>query len=267
MPELPEAEVISRFFACKAVGRSVEGVTVYRRDLRVRIADGFESAVVGRKIESVHRISRYLVFVLGGGGRVMFHMGMSGRMIHARPYVREKHDHVALLLDDGFHIVFNDPRRFGAVLLVDFQAYEDIASRIGPDPLSAEFNARYLMRPSKTCVKSVLMNNSIVAGIGNIYASEILFRVGVLPTRAMSSISYEECERIVRETKVTLQLAIDTGGSTIKDYKVPTGAVGGFQQHFMVYQREGKPCNICGASILSERHGGRSTFFCALCQR
>ncbi|WP_044051794.1 bifunctional DNA-formamidopyrimidine glycosylase/DNA-(apurinic or apyrimidinic site) lyase [Anaplasma marginale] len=265
MPELPEAEVISRFFASKAVGRHVEGVTVYRRDLRVRIADDFESAVVGRKIESVCRISRYLVFVLSRGERVMFHLGMSGRMAHVRPYVREKHDHVALLLDGGFHVVFNDPRRFGAVLLVNFQAYENIASRIGPDPLSAEFNAEYLMRPSKACVKSVLMNNAIVAGIGNIYASEILFRAGVLPMRAMSSISYAECEGIVRETKATLQLAINTGGSTIRDYKIPTGAAGGFQQHFMVYQRAGQPCNVCGARILSERRGGRSTFFCALC--
>ncbi|ACZ49250.1 formamidopyrimidine-DNA glycosylase [Anaplasma centrale str. Israel] len=267
MPELPEAEVISRFFADKAVGRRVEDVTVHRRDLRARIADDFESAVKGREIRSVDRIARYLVFELSDGARVIFHLGMSGRMIHTKPHVLGKHDHVVMLLDDEFNIVFNDPRRFGSVLLVDFQAYANIASRIGPDPLSAEFSATYLMRQSKACVKSTLMNNSIVAGIGNIYASEILFRAGVSPMRAMDDVSYEECEQIVRETKATLRLAIDAGGSTIKDYTIPTGAVGGFQKHFMVYQRAGKPCNICGERILSERLSGRTTFFCALCQK
>ncbi|MCU7611571.1 bifunctional DNA-formamidopyrimidine glycosylase/DNA-(apurinic or apyrimidinic site) lyase [Anaplasma capra] len=267
MPELPEVEVITSFFAEKAAGRFIKHVTINRRDLRIRIADGFEDAVVGERIKSVHRVSRHLVFLLSGSKRIMFHLGMSGKMTYAAPYVQSKHDHFVMLLDDEFHIVFNDPRRFGAVLLVNSRQYESIVKKIGPDPLSDTFNAEYLRQFRKSCVKSVLMNNAIVAGIGNIYASEILFRAGILPMRAMCDVSHVECERIVQEAKSTLRLAIDTGGSTIRDHKIPTGAKGGFQQYFMVYQRKGEPCRVCGACILSERHRGRSTFFCTSCQQ
>ncbi|MGN7678176.1 MAG: bifunctional DNA-formamidopyrimidine glycosylase/DNA-(apurinic or apyrimidinic site) lyase [Anaplasma sp.] len=269
MPELPEVEVIARFFVQTAAGRSIGNVAVYRRDLRMRIADDFERIVVGCEIRSVGRVSRYLVFTLNAHGwHIVFHLGMSGRITWSALYTPETHDHVVFTLDNGGHIVFNDARRFGAVLLVSDAQYAALRKGIGPEPLSKEFCAEHLHKVrSKSCIKAVLMNNSLVAGIGNIYASEILFRAGVSPMRPVNSLSLEECERVVQKAKSTLKLAIDAGGSTIKDYRMPTGVSGGFQEHFAVYGRNGQPCRTCGSPILVIKRGGRSTFFCARCQR
>ncbi|MGN7661672.1 MAG: bifunctional DNA-formamidopyrimidine glycosylase/DNA-(apurinic or apyrimidinic site) lyase [Anaplasma sp.] len=269
MPELPEVEVVAKFFAQTAAGRSIGNVAVYRRDLRVRIADDFERTIIGCGIQSVSRVSRYLVFALSAHGwRIVFHLGMSGRITWSELYIPETHDHVVFTLDNGGHMVFNDTRRFGAVLLVNDAQYVALRKGMGPEPLSEEFCAAHLRKVrSKSCIKAVLMNNSVVAGIGNIYASEILFRAGVSPTRLANSLSLEECEKVVREAKSTLKLAINAGGSTIRDYKMPTGVSGGFQKYFAVYGRNGHPCRACGSPILMVKRGGRSTFFCTRCQR
>ena len=267
MPELPEVEVISRCLSARVVGREVVSVTVNRRDLRVNIPDHLEYSVTGTSISDVYRVAKYLVMKLSSGNALVFHFGMSGRIIHEHTYSPQKHDHVVLGLRDGHVLVFNDPRRFGLVTVVDDCGYRDMFARVGPDPFSDDFNVNQILRfHGKAPIKTVLLNGVCVSGIGNIYASEILFRASILPSRKTGTLSREECKKIVDATRDTLQLAIENGGSTIRDYRNPEGITGNFPEHFKVYNRAGKSC-CCGYTIQTVKQGGRSTFFCPQCQK
>lgn len=268
MPELPEVEIVTRFLTSIVLGKKFSNVTVNRRDLRVEIPADFEQRIVGRKVVSVYRVAKYLAMNLDSGEVLIFHLGMSGRLLHVNVYTAEKHDHVIFVLDDGCFVVFNDPRRFGLVLVVNEESLGNLLSKTGPDPFSSSFNADYVMGLHGAAkIKPALMRSEVVAGIGNIYASEILFRAAVLPSREIRTLSRRECKAIVSATRETLELAIATGGSTIKDYRAPSGDVGRFPMHFKVYNRGGEGCHQCGAVIQVERQCGRSTFFCVQCQK
>ncbi|MEH0831550.1 bifunctional DNA-formamidopyrimidine glycosylase/DNA-(apurinic or apyrimidinic site) lyase [Anaplasma bovis] len=268
MPELPEVETIARFLASNIIGKFVNGVVVRRRDLRTVLQDDFEDLLIGRCISGIERVAKYLILVLDNGMKVVFHLGMSGKLIHTQNSEITKHQHIIFLLDDGSRLIFDDVRRFGSVRICDGECYESLLEKIGPDPLSSDFNAEYIMRTcSKMSIKGFLMDAASVAGIGNIYASEILFRAEILPSRKVSTLSHTECARIVEATRYVLNLSISAGGSSIKDYKIPSGEKGRFQENFMVYGRGGKECYICGAEVSAEKQDGRSTFFCIKCQK
>ena len=268
MPELPEVETIARFLASNVIGKFVNRVIVHRRDLRTVLQDDFEDLLTGRCIGGIERIAKYLILVLDNGMKVVFHLGMSGKLIHTQNCEITKHQHIIFLLDDGSRLVFDDVRRFGSVRICDSKRYESLLEKIGPDPLSSGFNAEYIMRTSgKVSIKGFLMDAALVAGIGNIYASEILFRAKILPSRKVSTLSRAECARIVEATRYVLNLSISAGGSSIKDYKIPSGEKGRFQENFMVYGRGGKNCYMCGEEVRAEKQGGRSTFFCIRCQQ
>ncbi|MDB1135778.1 bifunctional DNA-formamidopyrimidine glycosylase/DNA-(apurinic or apyrimidinic site) lyase [Candidatus Anaplasma sp. TIGMIC] len=268
MPELPEVEIIARFFSDSVVGKRICDITINRRDLRISIPDNFSASVLGKKIHSVRRLAKYLVMQISAEEKVIFHLGMSGRILYVTSYSPEKHDHVILTLNDGSRIVFNDPRRFGMVTVVDNHGYEALREKAGPDPFSDCFSADYILSISnKLSIKTALMRSDIVSGIGNIYASEILFRAGILPNREMRTLSLEDCQRIVDATREILRLSIEAGGSTIRDYRSPLGTEGGFPRHFKVYNRSGCECYTCGGYVHSERQNGRSTYFCVRCQK
>ncbi|QJC27451.1 formamidopyrimidine-DNA glycosylase [Anaplasma platys] len=261
-------EIVARFLASKVLGKRVDSVTVNRRDLRIEVPADFGQLVLGREVVSVYRVAKYLAMQLDSGDIMVFHLGMSGRLLHVGAYIAEKHDHVVFTLNDGCFMVFNDPRRFGLVSVMNEKSFSNMLSKSGPDPFSPAFNVDYIMGiHGNAKIKPALMRGEVVAGIGNIYASEILFRASVLPDREIRTISRVECEAIVAATKNTLELAIATGGSTIKDYRAPSGDVGRFPMHFKVYNRAGKGCYQCGTAIEVDRQCGRSTFFCMKCQK
>lgn len=261
-------EIVARFLASKVLGKRVSSVTVNRRDLRIEIPASFEQLVLEREVVSVYRVAKYLAMKLDSSDVMLFHLGMSGKLLHVDSYIAEKHDHVIFVLSDGCFMVFNDPRRFGLVSVMDGKSTCDLIAKTGPDPFSPAFNADYIsgLRGSAK-IKPALMRGEVVAGIGNIYASEILFRASVLPNREIRTLSRVECEAIVTATRETLKLAIATGGSTIKDYRAPSGDVGRFPMHFKVYKRDGDNCYKCGSIVQIDRQSGRSTFFCIKCQK
>ena len=267
MPELPEVEIISRYLSARVAGNRIVGVTINRRDLRVNIPDNFENLVLNRRIGKISRVAKYLTMVLSSRNVLVFHFGMSGRISHESTYLPKKHDHVVLELHDGHVLVFNDPRRFGLVTVVDSDGLRRMFHKTGPDPFADDFNADHIMSfRGKTPIKTMLLNGICVSGVGNIYASEILFKASILPSREISTLSRKECQRIVDSTRSILRLSMEKGGSTIRDYRDPKGVYGSFPEHFRVYNRAGQSCS-CGYTIQVIKLGGRSTFFCAQCQK
>ena len=236
----------------------------------------------GRRFEAVERRAKYLTIRLEGGVVWLVHLGMTGRfkLSPSEPGTPEKHDHVLLWLDDGGHVAFNDPRRFGFMDLADADSLANHASlaSLGPEPLSDEFHAQALAdatRGKRTPLKSALLDQRVVAGLGNIYVCEILFRAGLSPRRLASSLARADgspsprAERIVSETRQVLQEAIAAGGSTLRDFAGVEGELGYFPHSFRVYDREDQPCpnEGCGRPIQRIVQSGRSTFFCSSCQR
>ncbi|QXK91892.1 bifunctional DNA-formamidopyrimidine glycosylase/DNA-(apurinic or apyrimidinic site) lyase [Neoehrlichia mikurensis] len=267
MPELPEIEVITQFFCGKILGKSVFDVIINRTDLRLPIEKNFRDLVINQKILNVYRKAKYIIILLSNNLRIIIHLGMSGKLLYAENYKFTQHDHVIFVLNDKSYVIFNDARRFGLVVIFDNIQYKRFCKKFGLEPLIREFNTSYLINNLTKCsIKSLLMNNKIVVGIGNIYASEILFKAHVLPYRVANTLSFNECVHIVQNIKIVLDYAIKAGGSTIKDYTSPLGLIGHFQKKFMVYGREGKLCYLCKSSILKINQNGRSTFFCSKCQ-
>lgn len=277
MPELPEVESLRRILVRSALGRTITAARIGDLPLRRRRIPDFSQLVAGRRIEAIKRRAKYLMIELGGGPVIVAHLGMSGSITHrgigfdARQF-DPRHDHIEFVLDDGTRLVYNDPRRFGIIRLV---AREDLAAMpelrgIGPEPLGADFDAGYLAaraRGRKVAIKSLIMDQRVVAGIGNIYAAEILFRAGVRPTRRAGQVKGAELERIVEFTRKVLRAAIGSRGTTFRSYRDSRGRPGGFAKRLMVYGREGKPCYSCGAAIRNVIVGQRASFYCPRCQR
>ena len=277
MPELPEVETTRRGVAPALTGRRVRAVHVYDRRLRWPVPRGFEAALTGRVVAAIDRRSKYLLFRMtapGGTGEpdtLLVHFGMTGSLrLHAKAPPRAAHDHVDLIFDDGATLRYHDPRRFGTLLWVrgDAAAHPLIAA-LGAEPFSPAFNADALFRGTRgrrVAIKLALMDNRLVVGVGNIYASEALFRAGIRPTRAAGRLSRPRLARLVDEVRSTLAEAIEKGGSTLRDYVDSTGRPGEFQLDYAVYGREGEPCRRCGTPVRAIRQGQRATFFCPRCQ-
>jgi formamidopyrimidine-DNA glycosylase len=271
MPELPEVETTRRGLAPLLEGRRILAVRVHDRRLRWPLPRGFEAALAGRRVRGVGRRAKYLL-VETDGGTLLVHLGMSGSLRAADPATpRRPHDHVEIELDSGRCLRFNDPRRFGSMHVVDGDPLRHPLLRaLGPEPLSAAFDAAYLharTRGRRVAIKPLLMNASIVVGVGNIYASEALFHAGVAPGRAAGRLTRAEAARVVAAVRRVLESAIRAGGTTLRDYVNTDGDPGYFRQKLYVYERAGEPCRQCATPVRQRVQGQRSTYWCPTCQR
>jgi formamidopyrimidine-DNA glycosylase len=244
---------------------------VYEPRLRWRVARDLPRQVAGQRIVRVGRRAKYLLLGLESG-TLLLHLGMSGNL-RAVPAAtpRLTHDHFDLVLDSGFALRFNDPRRFGSLLYTSGDPNEHpLLARLGPEPFSAAFDAGYLYRITRgrrVAIKQLLMNSQLVVGVGNIYASEALFRARLRPTRAARTLTRADAARLVRGVRAVLGQAIRAGGTTLRDYLGADGAPGYFRQRLYVYERRGKPCRRCGTPVRAMTQGQRSTYYCPSCQK
>ncbi|HEY2107004.1 MAG TPA: bifunctional DNA-formamidopyrimidine glycosylase/DNA-(apurinic or apyrimidinic site) lyase [Candidatus Binataceae bacterium] len=277
MPELPEVESLRRLLMESARGRIIVSARTTQPRLRRLVADDFDRTIAGRTIGEVSRRAKYLLIGLSGGMTLLVHLGMSGSLTHRGQGFGDgefdpAHDHLRFELDDNTALVYNDPRRFGLLKLVptaQVQAVEEL-SALGPEPLEGDFNAEYLFKSTRgrrAAIKNLLMDQRVVAGIGNIYACEILFGAKVRPGRAAGRITRAEAGLIVECTKGILSRAIGSGGTTFRSYRDSRGLPGRFSTNLQVYGREGEPCLVCRSPIKSRVLGQRSSFYCPVCQR
>jgi formamidopyrimidine-DNA glycosylase len=279
MPELPEVETVRRGLAPRLVGRRIARLLQRRPDLRLPLPRKFAERVEGRRVLGIDRRAKYLLLRLDDGNTLIVHLGMSGRMtLHdaasaaRQPFAR--HDHVVLDTDKGWQVRFNDARRFGLMLLVpdDQLAGHKLFKALGPEPLDDSFDGRALaarLAGRRTPIKAALLDQRTLVGVGNIYASEALFLAGLSPRRSAHTVQGERAERLARAIRQVLLRSIGDGGSTLRDHVQPDGELGYFQTRFNVYDRAGAACPTpgCGAAIRRLAQGGRSTFYCARCQR
>ncbi len=270
MPELPEVETVRRGLADAVTGRRITAVEVHERRLRKPLARDFVRTLTGRRIEQVRRRAKYLLLDLDDGASWLVHLGMTGTLVVLpADEPRRVHTHVVAVLDDGRTLRFHDPRRFGLMRVGPVDRLIELAA-LGPEPLAADFSADFLhatARRQRRAVKSMLMDQQVVAGLGNIYVNEILFGAGIRPTRKTSRVTRADAERIVAETARVLAEAIDLRGSSISDYRDERGEPGAFQHTFRVYERAGESCRRCGGVIRRRVIVGRSSFYCPQCQR
>lgn len=281
MPELPEVETVRRGLARAMEGRRIDGVRVARRDLRRPLPPDFEERLTGRTVTAVGRRAKYLTIGLDDGGVLLAHLGMSGRMIvdengpDAPPsHPLANHEHVTFVLGNRTFVRFADPRRFGMMDWVADDALADhpLIAHLGPEPTGAEFDGDRLWRlieGKRTPIKAALLDQRVVAGLGNIYVCESLFEAGISPRRLAANVGPARADRLARAIRETLASAIDAGGSTLRDHVAPDGELGYFQHRFKVYGREGEPCPgcDCGGAVRRIVQSGRSTFYCAARQR
>lgn len=292
MPELPEVETVRRGLEPVLAGRRLLRVEQRRPDLRFPLPADFPRRLQGQRINSLSRRAKYLLAALDGGEVLVMHLGMSGRFtirhdVATAPgrFVHDTggdpvHDHVVLHVEGGATVTYNDPRRFGFMDLVgegDLDRHKLFAG-LGPEPLGNRFDAGYLAAKAagrRTDLKAFLLDQRVVAGLGNIYVSEALYRSGLAPGRSASALADRHlrptarCDRLVGEIRRVLLDAIAAGGSTLRDYRRTDGALGYFQHAFRVYGREGEPCVTPGCTGVVRRRvqAGRSTFYCGTCQR
>ncbi|AMO58541.1 5-hydroxymethyluracil DNA glycosylase [Endozoicomonas montiporae] len=271
MPELPEVETTRRGIMPHIVGQTVDSVVVRNPKLRWPVPDNLPELLAGKVIESVSRRAKYLVIKVADG-HLLIHLGMSGslRMVSNNEPVK-KHDHVDILFSNGSCLRYHDPRRFGAVLWSEAPVYEHkLIKQLGPEPLSDDFSGSLLYRLSRNksqAVKTFIMDSHVVVGVGNIYASEALFKAGIRPEKPAGKISKARYERLADCIKTTLAKAIKQGGTTLRDFVGGDGKPGYFKQQLAVYGRAGKPCIRCQSPVTEIRLGNRSTFYCKKCQR
>ena len=246
-------------------------LSVYEPRLRWRVPGDLPRQVAGQRIVRVSRRGKYLLLELESG-TLLLHLGMSGNL-RAVPAAteRRRHDHFDLVLDSGMALRFNDPRRFGSLLYTGEEwRVHPLLAALGPEPFSAAFDADYLYRITRgrrVAIKQLLMNSRLVVGVGNIYASEALFRARLRPGRAARSLSRDDAARLVRAIRTVLGQAIRAGGTTLRDYLSADGAPGYFRQRLYVYERRGKPCRRCGSPVRAVTQGQRSTYYCPSCQK
>ena len=277
MPELPEVETVRAGLAAAFEGRRLIKVAINRADLRKPFPPGFVQRLTNRRVTGVRRRAKYLLLDLETGESLIMHMGMSGRFTvyghnAASGAGLGKHDHVVFDTEDGNRIVFTDHRRFGLMTVAPTAEVDvhPLFAGIGPEPLDEDFTPAVLsaaLKGKKTPIKSALLDQRVVAGLGNIYVCEALFRAGISPKRLALSVPGARAERLAPAIKSVLKDALAAGGSSLRDYAHADGELGYFQHHFSVYDREGKPCPHCGTPIRRIVQSGRSTFFCPKCQR
>jgi len=269
MPELPEVESTRRGIEREADGRRIVELRVYDRRLRWPIEVAMPAQLAGQRIVSVGRRAKYLLHLERGS--VILHLGMSGSLrILPGETPRLKHDQFDLLLESGVSLRLNDPRRFGSLhYTTEDPEQHKLLRALAPEPLETKFDADYLHRITRTrraAIKQVLMNGRLVTGVGNIYASEALFRARISPRRAARRLSRADCARLVRSVRATLNTAIRAGGTTLRDYVGTDGNPGYFRQRLYVYERAGRRCRVCSTAIRRIKQGQRSTYYCPDCQ-
>lgn len=297
MPELPEVETVRRGLMHAMQGRRIAAVRLKRGDLRFPLPADFVDRLIGQKIETINRRAKYLAVSLGGGETLIMHLGMSGRFTVYYPdgkagslgefYFQETagnpgsglHDHVIFVLDDNTQIVYTDPRRFGMMdlALTSEVSAHPLTRSLGVEPLGKDLNTRYLaaaLAGRKAPLKAALLDQRLIAGLGNIYACEALFRAGLSPKRLAGTLVRNpkpdpRLRKLVKAIRSVLSDAIEAGGSTLRDYTRADGSSGAYQHRFSVYDREAQPCRRrgCAGRIKRIVQSGRSTFYCPLCQR
>ena len=282
MPELPEVETVRRGLTPAMEGQVIVQADVNRPDLRWPFPDNMSERLTGKTVLRLRRRSKYVLADLSSGETLLIHLGMSGRMlisgdplgqfVHEHP-APEKHDHVVFHMSNGSRVTFNDPRRFGAMDLLDTATAEKhkLLAALGPEPLGNDFNDSVLLtalKNEKSPVKSALLDQGIVCGLGNIYVCEALFRAGISPTRLAKDLIKPRVRSLVPIIRDVLSEAIEAGGSSLKDFRQADGELGYFQHSFDVYGREGEPCRTEGCTNAIERivQSGRSSFHCPTCQ-
>jgi formamidopyrimidine-DNA glycosylase len=274
MPELPEVETTRRGLL-PLVGNVVKSVTIRHPRLRWPIPQHLLQTLPNQTLKALTRRAKYILCEFSGeetNGVLLLHLGMSGRIqVLDCNYPAEKHDHFDIEFIDGQVLRLRDPRRFGAVLWLDnHDNNHPLLNSLGPEPLEADFNAKYLQKAlaNKTlAIKNAIMDGHVVVGVGNIYASESLFRSRIHPETPANKLSLKSCERLVVEIKSTLQDALNAGGSSLRDFFGTDGNPGYFQQEYFVYARTNEPCKVCARPIKTMRLGQRSTFYCEHCQK
>jgi len=279
MPELPEVETVMRGLRPVLEGKRIARALVHRGDLRWALPPNLAKRLSGAWVENFRRRGKYILMRLDGGDSVLIHLGMSGRMLigHVGANTETKHEHLVIETQDGGRVGFVDPRRFGSIDLVATAAEDShkLLAGMGPEPLGDDFSAASLssaLKDRRTPIKAALLDQSVVAGLGNIYVCEALFRAGISPLRLARTVPGARAARLVVEIKATLNEAIAAGGSSLRDYVQPDGALGYFQHAWKVYGREGEPCSHCPGppgckGIRRIVQSGRSTFYCPRIQR
>jgi formamidopyrimidine-DNA glycosylase len=286
MPELPEVEIVRQSLNKKIKQKKVEKVIIRNRNLRFKIPINFERFLKNHKIIKVERFSKYIIFCLSNNSYCLLHLGMSGTIhlvydnkknsktntsFYSSQKLPKKHNHIEIKLDD-MKIVYNDPRRFGFFQPIkDFRSLRKRLNHLGPEPFQPKFNLKYIcsyFKKKEKNIKSFLLDQKFVSGIGNIYANEILFLSQINPFRKAKLIKKKECKKIIFFSKKVLLNAIKKGGSSIRDFKNVSGVKGTFQENFKVYQKEGLKCKRfnCYGIIQKKIISNRSTFFCNICQ-
>lgn len=271
MPELPEVETTRRGIEPHVVGRRVRALAVHEPRLRWRVEADLPERVSGQKVLAAGRRAKYLLLELERG-TLLLHLGMSGSLrVLPADAPRGKHDHVDLVLDSGRALRFNDPRRFGSLVYTTGDpAAHPLLAALAPEPLSPAFDAAYLWRVTRgrrVAVKQLIMNARLVVGVGNIYASEALFRARIRPGREARRLTAREAARLVRAIRDVLANAVKAGGTTLRDYVGADGAPGYFRQKLYVYERAGEPCRRCRTPIRRRVQGQRATYWCPECQQ
>jgi formamidopyrimidine-DNA glycosylase len=279
MPELPEVEITRRGLL-PLLNQTVKNVVIRNASMRWPIPAHLPETLINQKLISLSRRAKYILAEFGAvsgegnikSGTLLLHLGMSGRIsLLDRNYPPEKHDHFDIAFHDGRVLRLRDPRRFGAVLWAGLEANNHALLRaLGPEPLGDEFNAKYLhaeLKSRSAAIKVAIMDSHLVVGVGNIYASESLFRARIHPETPAKNLTLKQCEKLVSEIKDTLNAALDAGGSSISDFFGADGNPGYFQQDYFAYGRTDEPCKICSKPIKCIRLGQRSTFFCQSCQK
>ncbi len=277
MPELPEVETTRLGLLPKVQGSRIATVTVRDRRLRWPIPKNLATQLSGNTVADITRRGKYLLWdcrLDERRGYLLSHLGMSGslRVINAADKCEaQKHDHLDIGFDNGVTVRYTDPRRFGAMLwIAGAIPRHALLDKLGPEPLSAAFDGAHLQTAAKgrtVSIKEFIMNGQVVVGVGNIYASESLFRAGIHPNRAAGKVSLTRMMRLAEAIKTTLDSAIRAGGSSLRDYVQANGELGYFQVNAFVYDREGLPCRVCNSPIRAMRQGQRSTYFCPQCQK
>ena len=287
MPELPEVEIVRQSLDKSIKYKKVKNVIVRNRNLRFRIPLKFESFLRGQEIVKVDRFSKYLILSLSNNSFCLLHLGMSGTIhlvfnnkknfltntsFYNSPILPKKHNHVEIIFDN-LKIVYNDPRRFGFIQIINnFSLLKKRFAHLGPEPFHLNFNMKYVLsffKNKKKNIKDFLLDQNFVSGIGNIYASEVLFYSKIRPNKPAFLLNKKECKKIINYSKKVLLHAINEGGSSIRDFKNISGNEGNFQKEFKVYQRENLNCkrSNCLGIICKKIISNRSTFFCNSCQK
>jgi len=279
MPELPEVETVMRGLAARLQGRVLRRAVLNRPDLRWPMPAGLTARLTGARVQGFRRRGKYFFVRLSGGDSLLVHLGMSGRMTVSPDGLAAPtlHEHMVLTTDDGWRVSFVDPRRFGCLDLVatDAEDAHRLLAGMGPEPLEDGFTAAVLsaaLAGRRTPIKAALLDQGVVAGLGNIYVCEALFRARISPKRLAASVAGARAARLVPQIKATLAEAIAVGGSSLRDYRQASGELGYFQHAWKVYGREGEPCEACPglpgcAGIRRLVQSGRSTFYCGRLQR